>query len=157
LGLVLFDSQLMGMRTQIANLTNTISQTLAQKERLQAQLTEVESGINDIHEDISQVNLQLKNFISTQVILEPTIAEEGGLGLPTFLALGIVLGGVLGLIAAFAADFWLQNRDRIKQPDAEDEPLPATSFRSSSTVAANENPPTRIRGDLAGERRSGAE
>lgn len=70
--------------------------------------------------DIDDLQNRLDNMITTQVIMEPRFADNpSSPNIKLNLALGLVLGVFIAVFFAFLREFWVRNKDKILQRDAD--------------------------------------
>jgi hypothetical protein len=80
-------------------------------------MTQYETTISDLMRDIEATQLQRNWITPTHVVVEALRSESPvGTGRSLILALGLVLGAMLGLFGAFIAEFGAQVRESLKAP-----------------------------------------
>ena len=78
-------------------------------------MTQYESTLSDLMRDIEATELQRDWITPTHVVVEALRSESPvGTGRSLILALGLVLGAMLGLFGAFLAEFGAQVRESLK-------------------------------------------
>ena len=77
---------------------------------------DLRNRISDFESQLSEVEAQLEAIESTRVLVEPRFAEKAVTANHRLhIALGFVLGVFLSVFLAFLAEFWANNRDRIRE------------------------------------------
>jgi hypothetical protein len=84
--------------------------------KLEKALADNVRGQDNVQLMIDQVKIKLKNIRETRAVLSPTRSlEPVGLTKPLMLILGILLGGIMSLFAAFFADFLAKAREQMAE------------------------------------------